>query len=161
MQQQSKPSRPTDAAALVLGYCNFSSGAFDPTVWRAMSDLFAAIEPASGAGSAGNTGGTNVEQSVTECPTSSEQVAAVLGTRLDILAASEPAFRDSTQARAILEIVFSRLLPAYREYHADLLEHQPPGAIERPFFVMAAAQAVLAAGGPWDEPERHAALVQS
>ena len=161
MQQQSKPSRPTDAAALVLGYCNFSSGAFDPTVWRAMSDLFAAIEPASGAGSAGNTGGTNDEQSVTECPTSSEQVAAVLGTRLDILAASEPAFRDSTQARAILEIVFSRLLPAYREYHADLLEHQPPGAIERPFFVMAAAQAALAAGGPWDEPERYAALVQS
>jgi hypothetical protein len=40
-----KPSRPSDPAALLLGYLNFSAGAFDPAVWRACSDLFAAAEP--------------------------------------------------------------------------------------------------------------------
>ena len=40
------PSRPTtDPAATLLGYLNFSSGAFDPTVWQAMNDLFAQVEP--------------------------------------------------------------------------------------------------------------------
>ena len=40
-----KPSRSSDPAALLLGYLNFSAGAFDPAVWRACSDLFAAAEP--------------------------------------------------------------------------------------------------------------------
>lgn len=36
-------------------------------------------------------------------------------------------------------------------HHADLLEHQPAGSIERPFFIAAAAQAILSSGGPWNE----------
>ena len=46
MQQQPQSPRPAESAALVLGYLNFSSGAFDPVAWRAMNDLYAAIEPA-------------------------------------------------------------------------------------------------------------------
>lgn len=138
MQQQTKSSRAADPAALVLGYLNFSSGAFDPAAWRAISDLYAPFEPAAPQGI--------VEQTETVV-----RVGTVLRDRLAALEAEEPAFRDSSQARAVLRIVFDRLLPAYRGFHADLLEHQPPGAIERPFFVMAAAQAVLATGGPWDE----------
>jgi hypothetical protein len=137
MRQPSKPSRPADAAALVLGYLNFSSGSFDPAVWRAMSDLFRSVDPRE-----------------TDEPGAVARVAATLRERLAVLEATEPAFRDSTQARAVVEFVFERLLPAYRGYHADLLEHQPSGAIERPFFVMAAAQAALASGGPWDEPDQ-------
>jgi hypothetical protein len=34
MQQESKSSRAADPAATVLGYLNFSSGAFDPAAWR-------------------------------------------------------------------------------------------------------------------------------
>ncbi len=130
MTRDSKPPRPADAAALVLGYLNFSSGAFDPAVWRAFSDLFAAVE-ADG-----------------EHPDSAGRVAADLRSRLAALESTEPAFRDSSQAREALRILFDELLPGYRRFHADLLEHQPGGAIERPFFVIAAAQALLAAGGP-------------
>jgi len=137
MRQHPKPSRPADAAALVLGYLNFSSGSFDPAVWRAMSDLFATCEPPDG-----------------QDDGHAAAVAAALRTRLEVLEANEPAFRDSTQARAVIEVVFDRLLPAYRGYHVDLLEHQPRGEIERPFFVMAAAQAVLATGSTFHESGR-------
>jgi hypothetical protein len=138
MQQESKSSRSADPAALVLGYLNFSSGAYDPAAWRAMSDLYAPFEPAA-------------PQGIVERADTVVRAGTVLRDRLAALEAAEPAFRDATQARAVLRIVFDRLLPAYRGFHADLLEHQPPGAIERPFFLMAAAQAVLATGGPWDE----------
>jgi len=125
-----KPSRPSDPAALLLGYLNFSSGAFDPAVWRACSDLFAAVEPEG------------------ERADSATDVATRLRQRLAQLEATEPAFRDAGQARALIGLVFDEVLPGYRRFHADLLEHQPAGALERPFSIMAAAQAVLLAGGP-------------
>ncbi|MFM7077482.1 MAG: hypothetical protein ACKO3G_15670 [Planctomycetaceae bacterium] len=130
MSTDPKAERAADPAAVVLGYLNFSSGAFDPAAWRAMSELYAAFEPDG------------------ERPDAAEEAAALLERRLATLAASEPAFRDVDQARGALARVFGELLPAYRRFHADLLEHQPPGAVERPFFVMAAAQALLAGGGP-------------
>ena len=147
MEQESKPSRAADPAALVLGYLNFSSGAFDPAAWRALSDLYAAAEPAG-------------PQGVVERPDAVVSVAAFLKERLAALEATEPAFRDSSQARSVLAVVFDRFLSAYRVFHADLLEHQPPGAIERPFFVMAAAQAVLATGGPWDDTDTTAEIIR-
>jgi len=128
-----RPGQP-DPAALVLGYFNFSSGGLDPAAWRALSGLFAAVEPPG-------------PDEVAERPDAADRVAATLGARLDVLEGGSAAFRDSRQARRVLRLLFGRLLPAYREFHADLLEHQPPGGIERPFFVMTAAQAVLAAGG--------------
>jgi hypothetical protein len=120
-----------DPAAVVLGYLNFSSGAFDPAAWRALGTLYADAEPAGAGG-------------IVERPDAAERVAAALRARLAMLPGEAAAFRDATQAAAVLETVFTRLLPAYRRFHGDLLEHQPPGAIERPYFVMAAAQAVLA-----------------
>ena len=124
------PQRP-DPASVIVGYLNFSSGAFDPAAWRAMNDLYAEIEPAAAG-------------VVCERPDAAVLVAAMLGDRLAKLEATQAAFRDAHQARRMLAMLFDELLPAYRQYHADLLEHQPPGAIERPFFVMAAAAALLA-----------------
>jgi hypothetical protein len=138
-----QPSGARDPAAVVLGYFSFSSGGFDPAVWRAMNALFAAAEPASAHGP-------------TELPDTAARVESLLARRLADLAASEAAFRDPTQARLIIELVFERLLPGYRAFHADLLEHQPPGGIERPFFVMAAAQAVLAAAATGDDTDPQA-----
>ncbi|MBT7730015.1 MAG: hypothetical protein HN703_14130, partial [Planctomycetaceae bacterium] len=63
---------------------------------------------------------------------------------------TDPAFRNVDQAKGVVRIVFEQVLPAYREFHRDLLEHQAVGAIERPFFLMAIFQAVLATGGPWE-----------
>ncbi|MBU6276680.1 MAG: hypothetical protein KGQ61_08580 [Planctomycetes bacterium] len=128
-----------DVAARILGYLNFSSGAFDPAVWGGLNDLYAAVEGGDGSGPA------------CESPTAWPEVAARLSRRLDDLEREAPAFRDSTQARNVLRLVSDGVLPGYREFHADLLEHQPPGGLERPYFVMAAVQAVLEAGGPWPE----------
>jgi hypothetical protein len=123
-----------DPAAILLGYLNFSSGAFDPAAWRALSALYAEVEPAG-------------QRGVVERADAAERVHRVLRQRLDVLERESPAFRDATQARRVLEEVFAGLLSAYRRFHADLLEHQPPGALERPFFVMAVAQAALAESG--------------
>jgi len=145
MSQEAKSPAPRDPAAVVLGYLNFSAGSFDPAAWRAMNELYAAFEPAAPDGT------------VQEHADTAQRVAAHLDERLRALEATEPAFRDAAQARSLLAIVFGNLLPAYRQYHADLLEHQPPGAIERPFFVMAATRAVLAEGPPWDDSQALAA----
>ncbi len=131
MNRNDPTPRPSDPAAVVAGYLNFSSGAYDPAAWQAMSDLFASLEPGSSAG-------------IEEATDTARRVAASLNRRLTELEASQPAFRDASQARRTLTAVFDEALPAYRRYHADLLEHQPQGAIERPYFVMAAAAALLA-----------------
>jgi len=132
---------PRDAAAIVLGYANFSSGSFDAAVWRALSQLYAEREPADGLGA------------VAELPDTPNRVATILRERLGELEAGEPAFIDSRQARWAVATTFDHLLPAYRLYHADLLEHQPRGAIERPFFVMAALRALLAEAAVDDDPD--------
>jgi hypothetical protein len=129
------PDDVNDPAAILLGYLNFSSGAFDPAAWRALSALFAEVEP-------------EVSGGVQERSDAAGLVADRLRDRLRGLERESLAFRDATQARRAIEEVFGHLLPAYRRFHADLLEHQPPGAIERPFFVMAVAQALLAEGLP-------------
>jgi type IV secretory pathway VirB10-like protein len=46
MARDPQAPAPRDAAAIVLGYANFSSGSFDPAVWRAISQLYADREPA-------------------------------------------------------------------------------------------------------------------
>ncbi|MFM7412691.1 MAG: hypothetical protein ACKO6E_05730 [Planctomycetota bacterium] len=139
MPRPPKPPAAKDAAALVLGYANFSSGSFDPAAWRAFSHLYEGLEPADGCGA------------VTERPDAAAGVAEVLRERLADLEKTEAAFTDSRQARWVLDTTFDELLPAYRAHHADLLEHQPPGALERPFFVMAAIRSLLAEGTP-DDP---------
>ena len=141
-QADPQRSRPSDPAAVVLGYLNFSSGTFDPAVWRAMNALFESVEPAPAGGTAAGP--------IPERPDAAAGVAALLAERLQTLAATETAFRDATQARAVIDLLFSRLLPAYRDFHGDLLEHQPVGGLERPFFLMAAAQAILASNKAGD-----------
>ena len=50
MPHAAKSPGSKDAAAALLGYLNFSSGAFDPAAWRGINDLYAAIEPAAADG---------------------------------------------------------------------------------------------------------------
>ncbi|MFM7136657.1 MAG: hypothetical protein ACKO1M_06260 [Planctomycetota bacterium] len=145
MASDDSPRGTRDPAAAVVGYLNFSSGAFDASVWRAMSDLYAVVEPPAADGT------------VIERPDAAALVEVAITGRLGELEATQPAFRDASQARRMLRAVFAGLLPASRRFHADLLEHQPPGGVERPFFVMAAAQAVLAelaTGDLADDDER-------
>ena len=142
MPKASRPAdSPADPLAVLLGYLNFSAGALDAVAWRAASELFARFEP------------PGPDGEVVEQPDTASRVAALLRQDLARLQQTDPAFRDDRQAAAVLGLVFDQLLPAYRQFHRDLLEHQPAGGLERPFFIMAAAQAVLATGGPWDGPD--------
>ena len=67
---------------------------------------------------------------------------------------SEGAFTDTSQARAVLGLVFGQVLPAYRRHHADLLAHVPESWFYSPLFVARVCEATLAQGGPWDAVER-------
>ncbi len=133
------PIKIADPAGLqeILGYLNFSSGVSDPKFLRGLNELWGAIEVADGQ------------------PKPSWQVARqLLGKKLDELSASSAAFRDADQARSVLKILFDEALPAYREFHRDLLFHQTEGDLFRPLFVGRVAETILSEGGPWDETER-------
>src|SRR5688572_17045348 len=124
------------ALAQVLGYLNFSSGAADPQFLANLSRLF---EQAAAARSG--------------LPLWLE-VSRLLTERLSQLAGQSPTFQDVSQAAAVLELVFDRTLPAYREFHRDLLFHHTDASLFRPFFVGRVCEAVLRQGPPWNEPER-------
>jgi hypothetical protein len=123
-------------ASGLLGYLNFSQGRPDPRWQKQLNDVFAFV---AGRGA--------------EAPW--QVLHDWLRGRLEALqAGGAAAFRDVTQARAVLGLVFERLLPAYRAHHADLLAHRSDRELFQPFFLARACEAVLAQGGPWDEADR-------
>jgi hypothetical protein len=140
----STPSlKPADADLLALqeaiGYLNFSSGASDPKFLRAVNTLFRSLEK--------------------RCPEGAnyrpvDLLCGWLECRMGQLSASEAAFGDVSQARAVVRILRDHLLPAYRAFHRDLLWHQTDCELWRPLFIGRAFEAILAQGGPWAESQR-------
>jgi hypothetical protein len=120
-----------------LGYLNFSSGGTDPQALTSIDRLFAAVE---------GSGGQRDD--------SWQIVGQMLRDELATLQKDASAFRDSAQAEAVLALTFERLLPAYRQHHADLLFHQNDATLMRPLFVGRALEAILQQGGPWDQIDR-------
>lgn len=125
--------RPADRppAEVILGYLNFSHGRPDPAVHAAFNALFADLRPETW-----------------------DEAHRALSSVLDRLSGEKAAFRDAAQARAVLSITFDGLLPAYLTHHADLLFHLNATDLLNPFFAVRLCEAVLAAGGPWDDRER-------
>ncbi len=117
----------------ILGYVNLSSGAPDPQFLASLNRLFARFEGQSGAASA---------------------VCEYLAAELQGFAGSSAAFADVAQATRVLQTVQHDLLPAYLQFHADLLFHQKADHLFLPFFVGRACEAVLNQGPPWDETQR-------
>jgi hypothetical protein len=120
----------------VLGYLNFSSGAADPQFLANLSGLFERVAAAAS--------GTPLWL----------EVGRLLTDRLGALQRESTTFHDAAQATAVLELVFDRALPAYREFHRDLLFHHTDASLFRPFFVGRVCEAVLRQGPPWNEAER-------
>lgn len=129
----------------VIGYLNFSSGSPDAKFAAGLNELFALFE---GAGS-GRIHKDNVEKTPTW-----KSVHVLLDEAITDLHNNSKAFAQVDQARAVLELIFTDFLPAYREYHRDLLFHQNEDSLFRPFFIASAAEAVLQQGKPWSEDER-------
>lgn len=118
-----------------LGYLNLSGGAFDPTFYANLKALFAQFDKR-------------------KSELSAPRLRQCLLEGCDAYADDGKAFGDLSQARAVIELVFGHLLPAYREFHADLLAHRPDGGLFRPFFIARAFEHVLRQGPPWADRER-------
>ncbi len=116
----------------ILGYLNFSEGKVDPGFQANLNTLhsrYSSVTPWS-------------------------QIHADLSRALSSLETTSEAFTDSDQARAVLEIVFTGLFPAYTAFHRDLLFHVSAEELQQPFFLAKLFEAVLAQGGPWHETDR-------
>jgi len=116
----------------MLGYLNFSQGKPDARFQGNISEFYRAATA--------NEPWNELARQLRET------LAAVRGT--------EAAFRDASQAEAVLAIVFERLLAAYRRHHVDLLGHLSDRELFQPFLLARFYETVLAEGGPWDETDR-------
>lgn len=116
----------------ILGYLNFSGGKADPAFQRNWNAIF--VRP--------------------EFLESESALPDFLKSELARLQPSVSALADSTQAAAVIKLVFEDCLPAYRSHHADLLFHLSPADFRQPFFLARMFEAVLEQGAPWDESQR-------
>jgi hypothetical protein len=127
-----------------LGYLNFSTGKPDARFQKQLNDAWAVLA---------------AEGAAEPWTALHQRLRAELAA---LKAAGAAAFREATQVEAVLPLLFTHVLPAYRAHHADLLGHLSERDLFQPFFVARVAEAVLAQGSPWDETERivRGALVQ-
>ncbi len=124
------------SASRLLGWINFSDGRPDPKWQRQLDDAYNVVV---GAGAKNPW----------------EALRAWLLAELGGLERSDnAAFRDCSQARAIISLVFDDVLPAYRQHHSELLGHLSDADLFTAFFVARVFEAVLAQGSPWDETDR-------
>lgn len=123
----------------VLGYLNFASGARNPCVARRINELWLRLER--------------------DAPQADPWllIGQLLHAQLAALEGREPAFEKVDQARAVLDLAFNHVAPAYRRFHGDLLAHQSDAELLRPLFLVRVLETVLQAGAPWDQTERIAA----
>ncbi len=122
----------------LLGYMNFSSGKMDAATLAAMNRIYADALPS-----------MNPYQGMP----SWLQVQQWFGDWLVTLGQSKPAFSDSSQAASVLKLSW-QLLPAYLDFHRDLLFHQEAEGLFNGFFMGKAIEAVVLHGAPWDDTER-------
>jgi hypothetical protein len=132
-----RPGETTNAIAQdILGYLNFSSGVSDPRFLENVNRLFGRLAKKADGEPAWRA------------------LASVLRRRLQAVRGKSEAFRQVEQVEAVLALVFDAALPAYREFHRDLLFHQTEETLFQPLFIGRVCEAVLQQGGPWDQTDR-------
>lgn len=140
MSNTPPPESLDDSLKRLAGYLNFSSGSNDPAIAALWNEAYFHA-------SQGN-------------PLTGTPAWLVLNNWLEqtlvSLSQSEPAFADITQARKVSRLLLSELLPAYMDYHRDLLFHQEPEVLFNGFFLARAAETLLRLFG---EGESEASLV--
>lgn len=125
---------PDDETALqeMLGYLNFSNGKPDPRFQANLNRICSLLK--------------------SELPVPG--LRASLGRKLETLRETSPAFKNCDQAAVVVTLTLGKILPAYRQHHADLLFHLSDADFQQPFLLARMFEAVLAQGPPWDETER-------
>lgn len=123
-----------DLAALdaTLGYLNFSSGGSDPQLFVNLDRLYRMLG-ADGAGSPAAGGDPSATHAAGEATW--QRLGRLISMRLEQLSSAGGTFRDAEQARSILHLTHHELLPAYCEFHRDLLFHQDDETLFNAFFV--------------------------
>ncbi len=127
------PDSKLDHVREALGYLNFSSGSSDPAFLKNLNEIWSTFP-----------------EDASKCALLTE----VLLRGLDQLASEQSAFRESDQARAVIQLTLEHALRAYKVYHSNLLLHLEDEDFEHPFFIGVLFEAVLSQGGPWSETER-------
>jgi len=168
----------------VVGYLNFSSGKSEPKFLSHLSTLFHFLSMEFVAQGESTTQGGDLAQEESETrqeslPSPREEAGSwELGDppAVDRLRSTNPSvvtllcqwlratidrleeaggpFADVRQARKIVELLQQKLLPAYAEFHCELLYHQCEAFLWSPFFIGRAFEGLLAQGAPWDESQR-------
>lgn len=128
----------TDDLVQILGYLNFSTGKIDPKTLAALNRIYSAAMPGS----------------PFEGMPAWLQIQQWLQDELVRVSETNSAFTDSRQAEQVLELVWLNFLPAYLDFHKDLLFHQEPEAAFNGFFLGRAFEAVLQQGDQWHETDR-------
>ena len=123
-----------DALQQVLGYLNFSSGSSDPQLLVALDAIDAQLP----------------ENTTPRW----QRILTHLEGELGRLAADVPAFKESSQAAAVLQLLGNEIIPGYLDFHRDLLFHQDENNLFCPFFLGRVFEVVLQESGPWDDGDR-------
>ncbi|QEF97080.1 hypothetical protein Mal15_11150 [Stieleria maiorica] len=121
------PESISDSLKRLAGYLNFSSGSSDPAIAALWNEAYYHA-------SQGN-------------PLTGTPAWLVLNNWIEqtlvSMAESTSAFAEITQARDVSRLLLSELLPAYMDYHRDLLFHQEPEVLFNGFFLARAAESLL------------------
>ncbi len=137
------PETMSETLRRLAGYLNFSAGTSDPATLASWNQVYAAAsrgDPMSG-------------------PPAWLVVRDWLCETLATLQKEQAAFQDSQQASRAIALLWSELLPAYLDFHRDLLFHQKPELLFNGFFMARAADALLSGGLDGDDAEVvHAAI---
>ncbi|MDA8697460.1 hypothetical protein N9M41_03205 [Rhodopirellula sp.] len=122
------PENLSEKLQRLAGYLNFSSGVCDTATLTAWNDVYCAAvmgDPLTG-------------------PAAWLVVRDWLAETIDHLKLEHAAFEDCQQASRVIQLLWSELLPAYLDFHRDLLFHQVPELIFNGFFMARAAEVLLA-----------------
>jgi hypothetical protein len=111
----------------VLGYLNFSSGESDPKFLSGVNRLF---------------------QEASASPKGPGWIALrdLLLEGVQQLEGTSDAFRCLDQARRVIDCSFGEILPAYHDFHRDLLQHHSEETLFQSLFIGRVFEAVLAEG---------------
>lgn len=152
-------------AERILGYLNFSTGSFDPKFFRDLDDLFydldilnrAEQERDSSFVEQGESLSSQSEQAITNLFNTRDFISTyqllynILKEGLEHLQKETTTFKNNAQAFGTLCFTFDHVLPAYKEFHKDLLYHKKEDELFTSFFIARTLQYVLQTEAPWDD----------
>ena len=132
----------------ILGYLNFSEGASDSRWMSNINEVFRRMDQV-GQKDSGRSGDSSDHQKKHW-----ETFFSLLAWKLNQLRGQSSTFRDADQAEAVLRLAGEHVLPAYLEFHRDLLFHQSAASLFQPLFLGRVFEMILLQGPPWNQSER-------